>query len=92
VTSVATVSIRDLDDNVRDRLRIRAARNGRSMEAEMRAILTAAVAEEQPEYPDAVTMILDVFRGFDDVVLEIEPRTDDDHRPIPFADLAELPE
>lgn len=42
---MAAVSIRDLDDHVHDRLRRRAARHGRSMEAEMRAILTAAVAE-----------------------------------------------
>ena len=43
---MAAVSIRDLDDWVRERLRIRAARHGRSMEAEMRAILTAAVVDE----------------------------------------------
>jgi plasmid stability protein len=42
---MAAVSIRDLDDDVKDRLRIRAARNGRSMEAEIRAILTDAVSE-----------------------------------------------
>jgi len=45
---MASLSIRDLDDDVRDRLRIRAARHGRSMEAEVRAILTAAVAETRP--------------------------------------------
>jgi plasmid stability protein len=33
---MATISVRDLDDNVRDRLRVRAARHGRSMEAEIR--------------------------------------------------------
>lgn len=42
---MAAVSIRDLDDGVRDRLRVRAARNGRSMEAEIRAILADAVGE-----------------------------------------------
>jgi plasmid stability protein len=42
---MAALSIRDLDDDVRDRLRARAARNGRSMEAEVRAILAAAVRE-----------------------------------------------
>jgi plasmid stability protein len=44
---MAAVSIRDLDDSVKEKLRVRAARHGRSMEAEMRAILTAAVAEEE---------------------------------------------
>lgn len=40
---MAAVSIRDLDDGVRERLRVRAAQHGRSMEAEIRAILTEAV-------------------------------------------------
>ncbi|MDQ3503398.1 MAG: Arc family DNA-binding protein, partial [Actinomycetota bacterium] len=42
---MAAVSIRDLDDDVRERLRVRAARHGRSMEAEIRAILAEAVRE-----------------------------------------------
>ena len=42
---MAAVSIRNLDETVRERLRVRAAANGRSMEAEMRAILVEAVCE-----------------------------------------------
>jgi antitoxin FitA len=45
VVVVAAVSIRNLDDTVRERLRVRAAAHGRSMEAEMRAILVDAVRE-----------------------------------------------
>ena len=45
VVAMAAVSIRNLDDTVRERLRIRAAAHGRSMEAEMRAILVEAVRE-----------------------------------------------
>ena len=41
---MATLTVRDLDDSVRDRLRVLAAQHGRSMEAEVRAILTEAVA------------------------------------------------
>lgn len=41
---MAVVSIRDLDDEVRERLKVRAAQHGRSMEAEIRAILTDAVS------------------------------------------------
>jgi plasmid stability protein len=41
--AMAAISIRDLDDEVRERLRVQAAANGRSMEAEVRAILTEAV-------------------------------------------------
>lgn len=41
---MATLTIRNLPDHVRDRLRIRAAENGRSMEAEARALLAEAAA------------------------------------------------
>lgn len=41
---MATLTVRDLADDVRDRLRIQAAEHGRSMEAEARAILTEAVS------------------------------------------------
>lgn len=40
---MAVMTIRGLDDDVRERIRIRAAQHGRSMEAEVRAILTDAV-------------------------------------------------
>ena len=46
---MSAVSIRNLDDGVKERLRLRAARHGRSMEAEMRAILTEAVSEPGAE-------------------------------------------
>jgi antitoxin FitA len=48
---MAVLNIRNLPEEIRDRLRVRAARHGRSMEAEARAILTAACladAEIQP--------------------------------------------
>lgn len=45
---MATVTIRNLPEEVRQRLRRRAARAGRSMEAEMRLILAeASMAEER---------------------------------------------
>jgi plasmid stability protein len=44
---MATLTIRDLDDEIRDQLRVRAARHGRSMEAEVRAILRDALAGRQ---------------------------------------------
>ena len=40
---MATLTIRKVDDGVRDRLKERAQRSGRSMEAEAREILAAAV-------------------------------------------------
>lgn len=41
----STLMIRNLDENVKARLRVRAATRGRSMAAEVRAILTEAVAD-----------------------------------------------
>jgi len=46
--SMAVLNIRNLPDEIRDRLRIRAARAGRSMEAEARAILTQSCLEDRP--------------------------------------------
>lgn len=42
---MATITVRDLDDDVQRRLKRRAAANNRSMESEARAILSAAVSE-----------------------------------------------
>jgi len=44
---MAAVSVRNLDDTVRERLRVRAAAHRRSMEAEMCAILVDA--EQEPD-------------------------------------------
>lgn len=70
---MAALSIRDLDDDVRERLRIRAARHGRSMEAEVRAILTSAVAEPQPGQT-LFTTLLDRFAQLGGVDLPIPAR------------------
>src|SRR5215472_16932300 len=43
--AVAAVSIRNLDERVKERLRVRAARQGRSKEAEIRGLFTEAGAE-----------------------------------------------
>lgn len=43
---MASMTIRDLDDRLKQRLRIQAARHNRSMEEEARAILRAALAVE----------------------------------------------
>lgn len=48
---MAVLNIRNLPDEVHKRLRIRAAKKGRSMEAEARAILTAACSAEEARQP-----------------------------------------
>jgi plasmid stability protein len=40
---MASITVRNLDDNVKKRLRKQAAENGRSLEAEARAILRAGL-------------------------------------------------
>ena len=45
---MASITIRNLDDDIKLRLRIRAAKHGRSMEEEARAILRRAMDEATP--------------------------------------------
>jgi plasmid stability protein len=47
---MAAISIRNLDDWVVDRIRVRAAEHGHSMEAEVRSILVDAARESSTEY------------------------------------------
>jgi plasmid stability protein len=44
---MASITIRRLEDSVKERLRIRASRHGRSMEEEVREILKVAVEPRQ---------------------------------------------
>ena len=48
---MATLTIRNVDPELREQLRVRAARHGRSMEAELRQILKEALGVEKP-YPE----------------------------------------
>jgi plasmid stability protein len=72
--TVPAVSIRNLDDRVKERLRLRAARHGRSMEAEMRAILTEAVSEPGEDI-GLFQALLDKFGQLGGVELEVPART-----------------
>lgn len=45
---MATMTIRDMDDDLQERLRLQAARHGRSMEEEARDILRGALAAQAP--------------------------------------------
>jgi plasmid stability protein len=49
VTAVAQLVVRDLEDGVKEKLRRRALRRGRSLEAEVRDILRDAVARAEPD-------------------------------------------
>lgn len=66
---MAAITVRNLDDDVRDGLRLLAASHGRSMEAEARSILTAAVGQRQRR-PNA---LMDLYwAGRDGVATEVE--------------------
>ena len=70
---MASITIRNLDDEVKIRLRIRAASHGRSMEEEARLILRDAVeSEEGPT--DLAAAIRDRFAPFGGVEIELPPR------------------
>lgn len=71
--AVAALSIRNLDDDVKARLRRRAAANGRSMESEVRAILAEAVNEGGPA-DGLFGALLERFGELGGVELELPPR------------------
>ena len=70
---MASITIRNLDDEVKHRLRVRAVENGRSMEEEARLILREAVAPE-PEPKNLAQFIHDCFAPYGGVDLELPPR------------------
>ena len=57
---MAVLTIRNVPDEIRTRLRVRASRNGRSMEAEARAIIAGAVNAPSPDdLKDTVAQLQD---------------------------------
>ena len=75
---MATLTIRKVDPEVQKRLRVRAAQNGRSMEAELRQILKDAVgaapAPREESGLDLAEAIRRRFAPFGGVELDIPPR------------------
>jgi plasmid stability protein len=72
---MASLLIRDLDDDVKERLRVRAANHGRSMEAEARLIIASAVAAQRP-VGRLGSYIHAQFAQLGGIELEIAPRND----------------
>lgn len=74
---MATLTIRGLDDDTHARLRVRAAEHGRSMEAEVRAILKDILARPNPDeeygWGSKIHAMAMEIGGFE---LEIPPRTE----------------
>ena len=78
---MATLTIRNVDAAVKERLRVRAARHGRSMEAEIRSILSEAVVDDryrsEPNLAEAIRRRFAPLGGVDD----LEP-----HPPVPVGE------
>ncbi len=70
---MASITIRNLGDDVKMRLRKRAVGHGRSMEAEARAILREAV-ERKPDARSLADIICSYFGPENGVDLDLPPR------------------
>ena len=70
---MATLTLHDLDDSLKEDLRVGAALQGRSMEEEARQILRQALRKDA-EGPDLVAQIRSRFNSLCGVELEIPPR------------------
>ena len=71
---MASITVRNLDDSLKRRLRIRAAENGRSMEQEARDILRAALGDDAAPARNLGTAIHELFRPYGGVELDIPNR------------------
>jgi antitoxin FitA len=76
---MASITIRQLPESTKRKLKIRAAQHGRSMEQEAREILRIELEKPEPKEPlrtgaDLVKAIRDIFEPLGGVDLEIPPR------------------
>ena len=71
---MATMTIRNIDERLKTRLRIRAARHGHSMEDEVRNILHTALSAEGKRAPGLVEAIRARIEPLGGVELTLPPR------------------
>jgi len=71
---MASITIRNLDDEVKTRLRVRAATSGRSMAEEVRLVLRTAVGHEPLLVKGLGTAIHELFKPLGGVELELPHR------------------
>lgn len=71
---MASITIRNLDDRTKDRLRVRAAHRRRSMEEEARNILREALARDSAAPANLAKAITARFKPFGGVELELPIR------------------
>jgi plasmid stability protein len=85
IAIMASITIRRLPENTKRRLRIRAARNGRSMEQEARELLQIALTQPDPQPDNLGEAIRQLFAPFGGVDLKIPKR-----EPIPESRIKKL--
>jgi plasmid stability protein len=71
---MASITIRDIDERLKTRLRVRAAHHGRSMEEEARDILRSALSTARTRSGSLVESIRARIEPLGGVELEIAPR------------------
>ncbi|MEO8724548.1 MAG: hypothetical protein ABI383_00365 [Acidobacteriaceae bacterium] len=71
---MATLTIRQLDEKIKTKLRVKAAHHGRSMEEEAREILRNALSVPSGDQRSLAEVIRERFAPFGGVELEIPPR------------------
>ena len=81
---MATLTIRNLDARLKERLRVRAALHGRSMEEEVRTILRAAIAQQGSEPSNLGESIHRRFKKHGGIELELPARDELVGEPIKF--------
>ena len=77
---MASITVRNLDEDVKERLKIRAVRNGRSLEAEARVLLRDAVAERRGPVSNLGTRFAERFAKYNLKESDLQ-RPDDHQRP-----------
>ena len=81
---MASITIRGLDDGVKQRLRTRAAAHGRSMEAEARELLKTGLATQKMSGAEFLASIRALVEPFGGVELTPYPRGEGKQR-VPFS-------
>ena len=61
---MASITIRQLDESIKQKLRVQAVENGRSMEAEARAIFTALFADKKSTSKGLASTIQDITKEY----------------------------
>ncbi len=82
---MASITIRNLDDGVKTRLRVRAAEHHRSMEEEVRIILRDAVNDDVPYPRNLAAFTKESFAPLGGVELELPARRSSMREPPEFS-------